>query len=63
MGIFTKKGEMVTLLEFLKFEDWISIREFEDNLWIVVARSIKKGDSDLFTISVLAKAFSEDKYK
>lgn len=52
----------MTLLEILKFEDWISIREFEDNAWIVVARSIKTGDTDLFTISVLAKAVSEDKY-
>lgn len=53
----------MSLLEFLKFNDWISIREFEDNTWIVVARSIKTDDTDLFTISALAKATSEDKSK
>ena len=52
----------MTLLEFLQFKDWISKREFEDNAWIVVARSIKTGDTNLFTISVLAKAASEGKY-
>lgn len=52
----------MTLLEFLKFEDWISKREFEDKAWIVVARlTIKAGDTDLFTTSALAKATSKDK--
>ena len=51
------------LLEYLKFKDWISKREFEDSAWIVVARSMKTDNTDLFTISVLAKATSEDKYK
>jgi hypothetical protein len=53
----------VKLLEFLKFEDWVSKREFEDNTWVVVARSMRTGDTRLFTISVLAKATSEGKYK
>jgi hypothetical protein len=53
----------MTLLEFLKFDDWVSTREFEDNAWVIVARSIRRGDTDLFTFSVLAKATDEDKYK
>jgi hypothetical protein len=56
------KKEM-TLIEFLKFKDWISTREFEDKSWIVVARSIRKGDTKLFTFSVLAKATKEEQYK
>jgi hypothetical protein len=51
------------LLEFLKFEDWVSSREFEDNSWTVVARSIKKDNTRLFTFSLLAKAIAEEKYE
>lgn len=62
MGIFVTRQNM-TLLEFLKFEDWVSIREFEDSAWVVVARSIRSGDTDLGTFSLLAKTISEDKYQ
>jgi hypothetical protein len=53
----------MTPLEFLQFNDWISKREFEDNSWIVVARSTEINDTHLDTISVLAKATTETKYK
>lgn len=50
-------------MAFLKFEDWVAKREFEDSSWVVVARSIKQGDTDLFTMSVLSKTTKADRYK
>ncbi len=49
-------------LDFLKFEDWISLREFQNSSWITIFREIKKSDNLFNTISVLAKKESDEIY-
>jgi len=49
-------------LDFLKFENWISSREFENSSWITVFRIIKLSDMHLNTISVLGKKESDKIY-
>jgi len=53
----------MSLLDFLAFKDCIESREFEDKSWIVVARSMRTGGTNLFTTSILAKTTLENEYK
>ena len=50
-------------LDFLKFNHWISVREFENPSWISVFRIIKLPGMNLNTISVLAKKDSDEIYE
>lgn len=50
-------------LDILKFNNWISVREFENPSWISVFRIIKLPGMNLNTISVLAKKDSDEIYE
>lgn len=50
-------------LNYLQFNDWISLREFENSSWISVFRRIKLPGTILNTISVLAKKDSDEVYE
>lgn len=51
------------LLEFLRFDDWISEREFENQAWITVACITKQQNTYLNTISVLIKLETDEIYE
>lgn len=53
---FTSQPAMRNVLSFLAFGDWFENKENESKDWIVVARSWRERDTDLFTFSALASA-------
>ena len=64
---FSQNGSMLDSLSFLKFEDWIGIKEHEKNDWITVARKWREESktrlSDFFTFSAMVPASEENRAK
>ena len=57
---FVGQPAMRNVLSFLAFEDWLAKKEIESKDWIVVARSWRDGNTDLFTFSALASAAKDN---
>jgi len=51
----TETTETDQLLDFLGMRDWVAKQPVTPSGWVVVAQSIRKGDEDYYTTSVLLK--------